>query len=222
MSVNKPYQHISELSSVIPVFPLENVLLLPQSQLPLNIFEPRYLSMIDDAVSSDRLIGLIQPVQDQTRLSTVPVLESIGCVGRITQFGETGDGRYMITLTGVTRFTILQELELVKTYRRCRVSYDAYGQDLQKLSAASNVDRIEILRMLKLFKQSRGLRIDKDAIEKTPDSVLINALSMQMQFKLGERQALLEAKDIEARAAILIGIAELEFAEMSGTRTGLQ
>lgn len=222
MSLNKPYREISELPETIPPFPLGSVVLLPGNHLPLNIFEPRYLQMTDDSLRSNRLIGIIQPTQAQTSDAMSSELELVGCVGRITQFAESGDGRYAITLTGVARFRILHEMNTTTAYRNWRVTYDNYIDDLRQEPLISGTGREELLRMLRMFEQSRGLTIDKSTIEGATDANLINALSMQMQFKPKEKQALLEAIDVRARADILIAIAELEMAESSGAPIRLQ
>lgn len=221
MSLNKPYRTIAELPATLPVFPLEGVILLPMSRLPLNIFEPRYIAMADDALRGHRLIGIIQPSVTEAPTQQIPKLESVGCVGRITQFGETGDGRYGLTLTGVARFQIVQELESITPYRQCGVSYEVFANDLSPGTAASP-GRAQLLETLKMFEESRGLQIDWSSIEEAPDLMLVDALSMNMQFNPKEKQALLEATSADMRAEILAAFAELELAEKSGVPTRLQ
>lgn len=213
MSMNAVYRGPGDCPSIIPLFPLPGALLLPRGQMPLNIFEPRYLAMIDDAIRSHRLIGVIQPDEDAaetTRLT--PSLYKIGCVGRITQLAETGDGRYLMTLTGVARFQIVEELRAVTPYRQASVSYDIFNKDFEARAGEDQVDRVNLLKALKEFALANELKIDWKGVNEAPNEALVNALSMMAPFGAREKQALLEAADLKTRADMLIAITEMELA----------
>lgn len=198
------YIRAADLPQVIPVFPLSGILLLPRGQLPLNIFEPRYLNMIDDAMAGDRIIGMIQPSGGS---SQHPGLSPIGCAGRITSFNETSDGRYLITLTGVARFRVATELPVQTPYRQVRAAFDAWEGDLIAPSAdEGGLDREGLLDALKAYLETRGLDIDWDTAETAPPEALINSLSMALPFEPSEKQALLEASDLDDRAAVLTAL----------------
>ena len=222
MSLNRPYERISELPEIIPVFPLEGILLLPGAELPLNIFEPRYLEMVDVALGTHRLIGMIQPTPDPETKGGATNLESVGCLGRITQISESGDGRYSLTLTGISRFRTIQEINVESPFRQMRVSFAEFASDLAEVDIDAIAVRSELTRMLKMFEQTRGLKIDWRSISDTRDDVVINALAMTMQFAQSEKQALLEADSIKSRADILTAIAEQEMAAQAGATTRLQ
>ena len=149
MGINNPPDRPDALPMVVPVFPLASVLLLPRGELPLNIFEPRYLSMIEDALRNDRMIGIIQPREEAAGLN--PPICDVGCLGKITQFAETGDGRLMLSLTGIARFNIIEELSVVTPYRQCAVSYDAFSGDLIRDLGENEVNRAAILQALRDF-----------------------------------------------------------------------
>lgn len=184
-----------ELPSVLPVFPLPGVLLLPRGQLPLNIFEPRYLVMVDDALKGDRLIGMIQPRGDEER----PALYDTGCAGRITSFEETGDGRYMIVLTGVSRFTVGKELPVEKGYRRVTPDWSGFTADSDPASDVC-IDRQVLKTLLHDFFDLHGISCDWDTIDGAPDEKLVTCLCMVCPFDPGEKQALLEARSCMERA----------------------
>ena len=222
MSLNRPYTDSSQLPDTLPMFPLKGVLLLPRADLPLSIFEPRYLAMTDAAIRSDRLVGMIQPSVRSSSEAESPDLESIGCVGRITQFGETGDGRYVLTLTGIARFRVLQEVPTTTLYRQCRVSFGEFSSDLVSNAPPLRAKRDILHKALETFERTRGLAIDWTSISETPDDVLVTTLAMKIPFGSREKQALLEAPDTMARAAILIAIAEMELATTSGVSNRLQ
>jgi uncharacterized protein len=185
MSINKPYRGPDDLPQVIPVFPLSGALLLPLGQLPLNIFEPRYMAMIDDALKGDRIIGMVQLLSDAPGQGSRPALYGMGCAGRITSLEESGDGRYVITLTGVARYRIVEELSAVTPYRQARVDF-------------------------RPFAEAHRLSVDWDGIDAAPSDLLVNALSMMSPFGPKEKQALLEAPNLKARADVLIAIAEMD------------
>jgi Lon protease-like protein len=218
MSFNWPYHDASELPNVVPVFPLSRALLLPRGELPLNIYEPRYITMVDHAVASERIIGMVQPVVGQSEDASTPQLYSTGCIGRITRFSETGDGRYLISLTGVSRFRVEEELEVLTPYRQCRVSYDEFPFDLQAGSGEKEVDRIGMIRMLREFAECSKLEVDWPSIDAAPTEALVNALAMMSPFGPNEKQALLEAADLKSRAEILIALAELDMGQQGNER----
>ena len=215
MPMNTAYRGPEAVPDVIPVFPLPGALLLPRGQMPLNIFEPRYLAMIDDALrSGDRLIGMIQP--DPTRPGAdpdKPHLFQVGCVGRMTQFAESGDGRYLIQLTGVARFRIVEELSVATPYRQCRVTYQPFVDDFTPRMGEDEVDRKALLRALTSFLKSNNLKADWEGIENAPNEALVNALAMMSPYDAAEKQALLEAPDLKTRAEILVAVTEIELAK---------
>jgi Lon protease-like protein len=212
--MNAQYRGPVDLPEVIPVFPLPGALLLPRGQMPLNIFEPRYLAMIDDSLrDGHRLIGMIQPDPTQDGDSDKPKLFKIGCAGRITQLAETGDGRYLIELTGVARFTIVEELSVATSYRQCRVTFAQFADDFVARKGEDAVDREAVLQALREFLEANNLQADWDGIEKAPNEALVNALSMMSPYGAAEKQALLEAPDLKTRAEILVAITEIELAK---------
>jgi Lon protease-like protein len=215
MPINAIYKGPDDLPGVIAIFPLPGALLLPRGQMPLNIFEPRYLAMIDDALKSgQRLIGMIQPDPahpgpDQDK----PHLFRVGCVGKITQFAESGDGRYLIQLTGVARFRIEAELAVTTLYRRCKVTYQPFVGDFTARKGEDEVDRKALLRTLSEFLKANNLKADWQGIENAPNEALVNALAMMSPYDTAEKQALLEAPDLKTRAEILIAVTEIELAK---------
>ena len=224
MPMNAVYQSAGDLADVIPVFPLPGALLLPRGQMPLNIFEPRYLAMIDDALrSAHRLIGMIQPDDAHPGPENKPNLYKVGCVGRITQFAETGDGRYLLQLTGVVRFRIEAELEVVTPYRQCRVIYTPFTDDFIARKGEDEVDRKSLLHALSEFLEANNLKADWEGIENAPNEALVNALAMMSPYGTAEKQALLEAPDLKTRAEILVAATEIELAKKTtGGETPLQ
>jgi uncharacterized protein len=224
MPMNAEYQQPGDLAEVIPVFPLPGALLLPRGQMPLNIFEPRYLAMIDDALlAGHRLIGMIQPDSAHPGPAEKPNLFKIGCVGRITQIAETGDGRYLIQLTGIARFRIDEELAVATPYRQCRVVYAPFADDFVARKGEDAVDRERLLRALSEFLRVNDLKADWEGIENAPNEALVNALAMMSPYGTAEKQALLEAPDLKTRAEILVAMTEIELAQKtSGGETPLQ
>jgi Lon protease-like protein len=199
------------LPEIIPVFPLPGVLLLPGGRLPLNIFEPRYVAMIDDALGApQRAIGMIQPL-DAERGQSASGLYPIGCLGRITSFAEHDSGRYryLITLTGMCRFTIREEMAEQRGYRRMRVDYDPWRGDRDTQGGVTGVDRDAMLRTIKRYFKTNDIAADWEAISDTPDDRLITTLAMVCPFSANEKQALLEAPDPGARARTLIALMEM-------------
>ncbi len=221
MSMNNPYRSLDELPDVIPVFPLDGALLLPRGDMPLNVFEPRYLQMIDDAVRTTRLIGIVQPEGEETE-GCRPALFPIGCVGRITAFGETGDGRYVLTLTGVSRYRIVEEIVADTPYRQCRVSFEPFAKDFVEGEGEAEVDRAAVLKTLRDFAEANALKVDWRGIESASNDSLVNALCMMSPFGAREKQALLEATDLKSRAEVLVAITEIELARREGDSAGLQ
>jgi uncharacterized protein len=215
MPMNVVYKVPDALPDVIPVFPLPGALLLPRGQMPLNIFEPRYLAMIDDALSSaGRLIGMIQPDPTHPGLDEArPHLFRIGCVGRMTQFAESGDGRYLIQLTGIARFRIEEELSVTTPYRQCRVTYQPFVDDFTARKGEDDVDRKALLRALTAFLKANNLKADWEGIENAPNEALVNALAMMSPYDAAEKQAMLEAPDLKTRAEILVAVTEIELAK---------
>jgi uncharacterized protein len=214
MPMNAQYRGPVDLPGVIPVFPLPGALLLPRGQMPLNIFEPRYLAMVDDALrDGHRLIGMIQPDPAQDGRSDKPKLFAVGCVGRITQLSETGDGRYLIELTGVSRFRVEEEISAPTEYRQCQVTYAPFADDFVARKGEQQVDRAALLGALREFLKTNNLEADWEGIEKAPNEALVNALSMMSPYGTQEKQALLEAPDLKTRAEILVAITQIELAK---------
>jgi Lon protease-like protein len=217
MPSNVTYHNPGDLPEVIPVFPLAGALLLPRGQMPLNIFEPRYLAMIDDALRSGlRLIGMIQPDPSHPGSEDKPHLFKVGCVGRLTQFAETGDGRYMIQLTGVARFRMEDELSVTTPYRQCRVSFTPFADDFDARKGEEEVDRDSLLKALRDFLEANNLKADWQGIENAPNEALVNALAMMSPYGPAEKQALLEAPDLKTRAEVLVAVTEMELAKKTG------
>ncbi len=204
------YVKIADLPQVIPVFPLPGAILLPRGQLPLNVFEPRYLNMIDDAMAGDRIIGMLQPLAGEPSL---PKLSSIGCAGRITSFAETSDGRYLITLTGCARFRLARELPAQTPYRQIRADFVPFEDDLNVPPVDDvGLDRDGLLDALRAYLEMRGLDIDWDTAETAPPEALINSLSMALPFDPPEKQALLEAVSLTDRSSVLTALLTIDAA----------
>jgi uncharacterized protein len=222
--MNATYRSPADLAAVIPVFPLPGALLLPRGQMPLNIFEPRYLAMVDDALRAGlRLIGMIQPDPAHPGSEQKPALYKVGCVGRITQIAETGDGRYLLQLTGIVRFRIEQELDVATPYRQCRVSYAPFTDDFVARRGEDEVNRASLLHALSEFLRANDLKADWEGIENAPNEALVNALAMMSPYGAAEKQALLEAPDLKTRAEILVAVTEIELAKKTtGGETPLQ
>ncbi|MGF1611903.1 MAG: LON peptidase substrate-binding domain-containing protein [Kiloniellales bacterium] len=194
-----------ELPDCLRVFPLAGALLLPGGRLPLNIFEPRYLGMVNDALAGDRLIGMIQPCEDEE--DAPPPLYGIGCVGRVVSFSETDDGRYLITLAGLIRFELGEELSMKDGFRRVRPLYDRFRNDLE--IDPRGIDRARLLQALTEFLELHGIKGDWDAIEETPDERLVTSLAMLCPFAPSEKQALLEAMTLPERAETMTTILQM-------------
>lgn len=208
-----------DLPQVIPLFPLDGALLLPHVSRPFNIFEPRYLNMLDDVMAAERIIGMVQTAPGGTRER--PHLAHVGCAGRVTSFGESPDGRYLITLTGLCRFRLGSEISSPTPYRQARVDYRPYAQDLEPRPADAGTDRRRLMEVLTPYLEHRGLRIEWDALEGAPTAQLVDSLAMALPFDHAEQQALLEAPDLDARRRTLITLLEIDGAG-GGERTARQ
>lgn len=192
-----------DLPDTIPVFPLPGALLLPRSHLPLHLFEPRYLQMLDDVLKTEhRLIGMVQPYGKDQRL------HSIGCAGRVTAFSETDDGRYMITMAGRSRFRISNEVDGFTPYRRCKVSWQGFERDLGPAEVDETFDRHKFMRALERYFTEENLATDWDSLQEADDELLINSLSMLCPFEPEDKQALLEAPSLTTRRETLTTLIE--------------
>jgi Lon protease-like protein len=203
------------LPLVLPIFPLTGVLLLPRGRLPLNVFEPRYLAMVRDALGGERLIGMVQPSdpQDDNRGprgggGANPPVYPIGCAGRVTQFSESDDGRFLITLTGTSRFRIAEELPLLSGYRRIVPDWRSFEHD-RDMPETPEFDRARLIRGLQSYFTQRQLSADWSAVEKAPSEHLVTSLAMACPFAPSEKQALLEAPDLGERARLLTTLVEM-------------
>ena len=215
------YDSINNLPETIPVFPLDGVLLLPRGQLPLNIFEPRYLKMFDDALGRGRLIGIIQPRDDRPMADDAgpddhgSALHDVGCLGRITSFSETDDGRMIISLTGVARFRVAEELNVLTPYRQVRADYRPYDSDLIADVGGIDVNRDGVIDVLRRYLDLNGMQADWEAIEESGNEALVNSLCIISPYGGPEKQAMLEALSLGERAEILIALTEMALAQMS-------
>jgi len=220
---NRPYRSPNDLPAAIPVFPLPAALLLPRSELPLNIFEPRYVAMIDAALAGDRIIGMIQPDEGKGPGSLGPSLCTVGCAGRITAFAESGDGRYMVTLTGIARFVVTEELVTTTLFRQCKISAAPFVADFTVTADESQVDRSLVLKTFRAYLDAHNLDADWDSVGRASNETLVNALAMMAPFGNAEKQALLEAPDLRARAETLVALTEMSLArDGSGSPHSLQ
>lgn len=211
------YNKAFELPQVIPVFPLPGSILLARGQLPLNIFEPRYLNMVDDAMSGDRIIGLIQPVGPA---GDKPALTRVGCAGKITSFAETSDGRYLITLTGICRFSVINELQVKTPYRQVRAQFADFERDLASPDDLDAFDRNRFLEALRPYLAHRGLLVDWSVADVAPPEALINSLAMALPFDPREKQALLEAATLASRAEALTALLHIDASDTSDPEDG--
>ncbi|MCO5081061.1 MAG: LON peptidase substrate-binding domain-containing protein [Rhizobiaceae bacterium] len=204
------YRQVEDIPRTIPVFPLTGALLLPGGRLPLNIFEPRYLQMVDEALNDSRLIGMIQPRLDGSRRADdEPELCDVGCLGRLTSISETGDGRYLIMLHGVARFRVMAEQPTDKPYRLCSIL--PFAADLAE-NAGEEINRTGLLKALRAYLDANKMEADWQSVSRAENATLVNALSMMAPYGPAEKQALLEAPDLKTRAETLIAITEMELA----------
>jgi len=206
------YESSDDLPEILPVFPLGGAVFFPRANMPLNVFEPRYLAMIDDAMRTQRIIGMIQPRAEGAR----PALHAVGCAGRITQDGETDDGRMVVSLRGICRFRVGDELTVMTPYRQVRADYAPFAADFVEFGASAQeqgFDRKRYLSTLRLYLKAIAVQIDWDWVEKAPAEVLINAFAMLAPLDAPEKQALLEAQDLKARTAAAVTLMEVAVAE---------
>ena len=206
------YDVVEHLPRRIPVFPLTGALLLPKAQLPLNIFEPRYLAMVNDAMSGDRIIGMVQPdlgggMLDDDR----PALSAVGCAGKITAFAETGDGRILITLTGACRFAVGRELPSPFPYRIVEADFAAFANDLDEPDV---IDRAALIATIRSFLNVYGLNADWDEMQRASSEVLVNTFSILSPCSPQEKQALLEARGLRERAGVLQTLTDMAVATL--------
>jgi uncharacterized protein len=216
-----PYRTLADLPQLIPVFPLDGALLLPGGELPLQIFEPRYLNMVDDAMAGDRVIGM---VQTRGGSRSRPKLSDVGCLGRITSYAETSDGRYLITLTGLCRFETGEELDLRLPYRQVRAKYDRFSDDLSDDGDAEVTEaaRNRFATALKRYLNRRELDIDWDTAQEAPLEALVNSLCMGLPFEPAEKQAFLEAPDLAGRFDVLTTLLEIDASDPDDEHHSLQ
>lgn len=201
-----PYRKITDLPATLSVFPLPGAMLFPHWELPLNIFEPRYLNMIDDAMRGERMIGMVQTTGGSREH---PEIAAVGCAGRITRYSETQDGRYLITLSGICRFRVGRELGVTSPYRQVTPVWDAYAGDLFAPSEAGLPPRAVLVKALRAYIAALGLEADWSAVEDAPMETLVHALAAGCPFEVAEKQALLEAPSLADRARTLITLLEI-------------
>lgn len=210
------YLKLGDLPKTLKMFPLRGVIMLPRSSLPLNVFEPRYLTLVNDLLAGERLIGFSQPVTTgdgpESPEGNEAPLRPVGGAGRLTAFQETDDGRYLITLTGIARFTITGEEQTDEPYRTCNVNWSPYVRDLEQGYGEDEVDRDRLLSVLKEYLTVNDLSADWEGINNSSNELLVNTLSMISPYGPEEKQALLEAWDLKTRAEVLVALAEMEIA----------
>jgi hypothetical protein len=210
------YRRPSDMPASLALFPLQGATLYPRGVLALNVFEPRYLNMVDDALAGERLIGVIQPAAGEEDEPT-PQLADVGTAGRITSFSETDDGRYLITLTGVCRFQLGSELTSVAPYRSAEVAYDAFAADFSPSSDRA-IDREQLMRSLKTYAALHGFNVDWDSVEQAPTETVVNVAAQICPFDPAAKQALLESATLEDRAKALVALLEWDNAADEGPR----
>ncbi len=212
---------------MLPVFPLRGAILLPRATLSLNVFEPRYLVLVDYALAGDRLIGIVQPAPDagdnkSPTGKTFP-LRRVGCAGRITAYSEGDDGRVLLSLTGITRFRVLHDVESDEPFRFAQVDFSEFASDFRSGHGEDEVDRPRLLDTLKNYLTANNLSADWDRIDSASNERLVNTLSISSPYGAEEKQALLEARDLRARAEALVALAEMELASRDdGSGTSIQ
>ena len=209
------YRKPSDLPEQIPVFPLAGALLLPRADLPLNIFEPRYLAMVDSAMATDRIIGMIQPADDPAGDASQPDLMRVGCAGRITSYAETPDGRVLISLTGVSRFEIVRELDLDTPFRQVTANYHPFAVDLVTDLGASEVNRPALLKAFRDYLDANNMKADWGQVDAASTETLVNTLSLLAPYPPKDKQALLEAPDLKTRADVLVALTEVALRRMT-------
>jgi Lon protease-like protein len=225
--VTDRYRNAAEMPTMLPMFPLRGAILLPRATLTLNVFEPRYLTLIDHALGNDRLMGVVQPGPDTGTAESpegknVP-LRGVGCAGRITAFNEDEDGRLVISLSGVARFKLGDEISSDTPFRMCEVDFSPYATDFVCGHGEDEVDRVRLLETLRSYLEANNLNADWDRINSANNERLVNTLAVLSPYGQEEKQALLEAKDLQARAEALVALAEMELAARDdGSGTSIQ
>lgn len=209
--IDPRYPSTDDLPGIAPVFPLNGTILLPRRELPLNIFEPRYLAMVDACLAGERVIGMVQPASGDD--DPKPGLEDVGGLGRITAFSERPDGTYVICLTGLCRFRIAGEIEVTTPFRQCRLDYSDYEDDLIDGNGADAVDRSRLLEAFASYLSARALEADWDEIARSDNETLVNALTMISPFGARDKQSLLEAGDLATRAEYLVALTKMSLAQ---------
>lgn len=221
MSPLERYRKPEDLPRRVAVFPLSGALLLPRTELPLNIFEPRYLQMVTDALSGSRIIGMVQPESEEEG-GERPSVYKVGCAGRLTSYAETPDGRFLITLSGICRFRIIRELDCATPYRQVEADYVPFADDLEPGLGEGNVDRALLLKTFDAFLKANNLKADWQEVNAADTETLVNSLSVMSPYPAKEKQALLEAQDLKTRADVLIAITEMTLARAQGESGKLQ
>ncbi len=217
MNISERYHHPEDLPAHIPVFPLTGALLLPRTDLPLNIFEPRYLEMFEDAMAGTRIVGMIQP--RESGASEEAELSDVGCAGRITSYNETPDGRLVVSLTGVARFKVMKETKTQKPYRMVHADYRPFGIDFVSGEGVSDVNRKAVLKAFRDYLEANNMTTNWEDVEAINTEQLVNTLSLMAPYPAHEKQALLEALALKDRADMLVALTELALAKQGPGRT---
>jgi uncharacterized protein len=219
--MSKHYHSLADLPKQIPLFPLSGALLLPRTDLPLNVFEPRYVAMVEAAMAGDRMIGIIQPGENDD--AKKPKLEKVGCVGRITSYSESDDGHFLITITGVCRFVLKREPRVTTTFRQGVVDYKPFAVDLVIGNGAPSVNRQQLIEAFRQYLEANNMTTNWDEVNSVSTEVLVNTLSLLAPYPPREKQALLEAPDLKSRAEVLVALTELALKKsLSGNSTRMQ
>jgi Lon protease-like protein len=218
------YRTAADLPRRAPVFPLRGAILLPRAQLPLNVFEPRYLQMLDDVLAGARILAIVQPsgVGEESPAEKTADLRAVGCIGRITAFQEHEDGRLAITLTGIARCRLAEEIETTTFYRLFNVGYESFADDLTPGAGEAEIGRERLIEGLRRYLAARKLEANWSEINKMSNEALVNSLSLMSPYGAEEKQALLEAPNLKNRAEVLLALAEMELAAGSGGSRSLQ
>jgi hypothetical protein len=209
----------NELPKTIPVFPISNFIIFPKTTVPLNIFEPRYIQMINDSMKSDKLIGMVQP-KSSSKNQSIPILHEVGCLGKITSFKETEDGRYLIELRGLIRFKIIKEIKSSKEYQKYEIDFQDFNHDLDEKNEEIKFSDLELIfKDLKSLFEKRGFIINWKELEKQSLDEIINALAMASPFTLEEKQVLLEAENLNIRKNKIAEILSTYTYDIFGNKT---
>jgi len=225
--VTDRYRNIADMPTTLPVFPLRGAILLPRATLTLNVFEPRYLALVDHVLANDRLMGVVQPGpdtgDDESPEGTNFPLREVGCAGRITAFDEDDDGRLAISLSGVARFRVVANISSDTPFRMCEADFSPYPTDFVRGHGEDDVDRPRLIAMLRSYLDANDLNADWDRVNSASSERLVNTLAVLSPYGAEEKQALLEAKDLRARADALVALAEMELATRDdGSGTSIQ